>query len=221
MCNLPSWENRTATGPLRPPRAHTHMCVVHAFGDAKGITGTTPEHTERFFHKDPEGVATTTLSGSWATKLRAFSSWWDWEGIPRDWYIKIEGIRYPKNAYRWKIPTRIPDVYAESAHIPYHVEIHEEGVVQWQPFGARTSHARGSNHVAVAAVVHWDRKGAPSFGLTKLLAEVLEQFEAQYGPYLEYIGHDESNIRNHIPPKGCPGFDVAPYASKSSSVFGA
>ncbi len=73
----------------------------------------------------------------------------------------------------------------------------------------------------MAVVVHWDRKGPPSFGLTKRLSEVLEQIEAQYGPYLEYIGHDESNIRNHLPSKGCPGFAVAPYAPKSSSVFGA
>lgn len=204
----PSVEDRTTHGPLRPTRARTELCIVHAFGDSKKVTGTTPAETERFFLRDPEGVATVTMSGSWKQKLAAFSTWWVWDNIPEAWSRDLYGHRYPKPEHRWDIPTRIPEAYQEAAHVPYHLECYSGGIVQWQPLEARTGHARGSNHTGLAVLVHWNRKGPPSEALLDRLREAT-QHVAWEMPGLEYIGHDESNKRNNLDTKGCPGFPIA------------
>jgi hypothetical protein len=179
--------------------------VIHAFGDVKGISGTTPNETARFFLADPEGVATTTLSGSWADKLPVFSAWWDWEGVSPAWYTKIKGVKYPKPQHRWNLPTRIPKDRLAAAHIPYHFEICEGGIVQWQPFYAKTSHAQGMNSRAAAFMLHWDRLIGPPIPMLDDLRRLLEWSKKEHG-ILEVIGHDASNIRQGIKPKGCPGF---------------
>lgn len=194
----------------RPKRAHTYTCVVHKFNVGEG-----PDDTEKFFLRDPEGVATVCLKGAWKKKLPVFSSWWVWEDVPPHWYQLLYGYPYPKAEFRDRLRTQIPPGYI--GHVPYHYEIHDKGIRQHQPFEAQTSHAAGENTTGAAVAV----RGELTEEKGQRLRELLQAIEDKHGPGLKFMGHDESNILHHIKPKGCPGFDLGPYRPKQRSLLGA
>lgn len=179
----------------RKPRQHTTTVVIHRIGSPKSVVGTSFESIERFFTADPEGVATVTMRGSWASKKPRFEKWWEAGSIP-------------PNRYRENAPTMIPVYHHDRAFVPYHFGIDRSAYCQWLPWDVAGAHAAGHNSRSIGvAIVN------PSDALTEIqrrsLADMLTYIYLRHGGILDTITHDEANRKRGLPPKGCPGVEVS------------
>lgn len=176
----------------RRTRPLTRLVVVHRFDvtHVKGCPSDVLESIPWFFQEDPEGVATVTLGGSYASKVSTIHKWRE-EGIP-------------------------PDLYAK-AFPAYHFGIRADGeLAQYLPLEARGAHAggltrygdvtRGVNGVSVAVALLGDfRRERPTQEMEKTLREVLRELFLEFDD-LEVMSHTESNAAHGVDSrKQCPG----------------
>lgn len=162
----------------RPRRQRTTSIVVHHFG----VEPLTPEGMRAFFLEDPEGVATVTLSGTYASKLPTIRSW------------RQRGV---------------PEHRRAQAFVPYHFAVAPDGrVAQFLDLDAVGAHAAGANDrsVAVALLGTFDHE-PPSDEQHAALRRLLRTLVAFY-PRVVVEGHDDVNRRVLRVEKGCPGAHV-------------
>lgn len=164
----------------RPIRAHTTAVVVHHLGvDVDHDSLTTVEDAIAFFTRDPEGVATVTLGGSYTSKLPTIERW------------KADGL---------------PAVYQGKGFVPYHFIIDGAGVVhRMLDLAAVGAHAGAWNDRSVGVAFLGDFSKRPPTGAeVDAGVALLEDIRAVHAA-AEILGHDETLIRDGLPPKGCPG----------------
>lgn len=176
-------EDRTNHSPAalrRPTRSHTTAVVLHHLGVDVNHDGiSTVDDAVSFFTRDPEGVATVTLGGSYASKLPTIERW------------RRDGL---------------PAVYQGAGFVPYHFLVDGDGnVSRMLHLEAIGAHAGAWNDRSVGVACLGDfSKRPPSEAELAAVVDLLRDVLAVY-PGVEIVGHDETLERAGLPPKGCPG----------------
>jgi hypothetical protein len=186
--------DESPAGRLRPNRRGiTSGLVCHRIG---GTYGKTADSIIRFFTTDPEGVATVTLGGSYASKLPTIDDWRS-RGVPADVLAR--------------------------AYVAYHFLVDTDGTVyQTLPLEVRGGHAEGWNNKSVGIgvvgdfrspqqVEDWERRIGYRAGdrvtdeQKKALRELLR--DLLYYKYKKAIPmtHDATLLMRGHPRKPCPG----------------
>lgn len=164
----------------RPVRGSTDSILVHHIGiDIDRDGETTFEEVIEFFCRDPEGIATVVLGGTYASKRPTIERW------------RRDGV---------------PAVYQGRGLVPYHFGIDRLGrAARFLPLNARGLHAAGYNDRSVAVAFLGDFKREPP---TKAELDagiaVIRDIRAVY-PRTLILGHDETIVAAGGAPKGCPG----------------
>ena len=199
--NVVDWTTSGA-GPTRPKRKKTKSIVLHRINlgiSVKAFLEPTDDEKiadliVRFWLEHPGGVATTTLTGSYSSKLPTIRTW------------KKSGI---------------PKVYKDKAFVPYTFLVDKDGTVyQTLPLDAQGAHAVAHNREGLGVafigdfrqeseLANWEiREGlgsdVPSTNQIgsggNLLRDLLVAF-----PGAEVLTHDQTLERRRKDPKGCPG----------------
>jgi hypothetical protein len=166
----------------RLARPHTTAIVLHRFAaDADADSVTTIEEAIDFFTKNPAGIATVTLPGTWA-EIKPTIDRWEREGVPA--------------------------AYANRGFVPYHFLVDKQGnVARTLSLDMRGAHAgKHWNRVAVAVACLGNFElEIPSkeqlAGCSALVADILKVY-----PRAEILTHDECQRRDGIENvKRCPG----------------
>lgn len=196
--DLTGWGPHGHLDPLKSDK----LCTVHRcyLDHVEGLQATDPfDRLVEFYLRHPEGVATTTLSGSYLEKKPTIDRW------------KRDGI---------------PKHYLERAYPAYHFALDETRVAQLLPLDRCGAHARGANQTSLSVAVMGDfrapdelsrdekryiKAGAP----TPLLVENLRRFLARLYDHrggFRLQTHSESNERMGVDLDGkgrskkrCPG----------------
>lgn len=166
----------------RPKRMTTDAIVVHRFG-GPGVA-LTFDDAIRFWTKNPEGLATTLLAGTYAEKLPIIQKW------------RRDGV---------------PDLHggkpiAGRGFVPYHFLVDGAGrVARMLALEARGAHAGAYNWKSVAVACLGDfRSTPPPEPQVQACIELIRDIRSVY-PHAVVIDHDEANRRMHLPVKGCIG----------------
>ena len=169
-------------------RSKTNFIVVHGFGSDQ--IGYTEDEMEEFFLRDPTGVASVTLGGSWSSKKKKIEAW------------KNDGI---------------PKANQRRAKVPYTFSIDSHGIVtQWLPLLAVGAHASEVNINSVSVAVLYDvfnDEAEPNEDQMSALEDLLT-YLTQVFPNAKVVGHDDVRSK----PKGCPGFDLKPTKSRALAL---
>lgn len=172
--------DHSAAARTRPTRGSTDAIIVHRFAvDLDKDGAFTFDEAIAFFTRDPEGIATVTLSGTYATKLPTIERW------------RKDGV---------------PAAYEGAGFVPYHVLVDARGDrVQTLSLRSRGAHASAWNDRSIGIATLWrsDLRAPPSelvIGTARALADLLTIY-----PRAEVIGHDDTLTRAGHPAKGCPG----------------
>ncbi len=177
--------NHSPAVERRPIRHASSAVVIHHLAvDVAPKDGlVTVEDAIQFFTRDPEGISTVCVAGSYETRKPQIEEW------------KKLGI---------------PPRYADSGYVPYHFVIDRSGqVFRMLDLQARGAHA--GNHifdwnevsVGIAFLGDFTHIGPTEAELAAGVA-LLEDLRVVY-PAIEILGHDETLRRNGLEPKGCPG----------------
>jgi hypothetical protein len=194
-------------------RHRTTELTVHKISPGGAETA---DECAGFFLSKPEGVATTTISGSWKNKLPVFYGWARETGCPTCGVAPGAFCLSETNRRRMvphaRRPGIIPDPHLHKATVPYHFMIEPDGgIFQYLPIAARGAHARRSNgrSIAIACVGDYDKRRPRAAMLNSLrwlvkwlaLDDQIGFVTRQDQGLLVVRGHDE--VRDQ--PKGCPG----------------
>lgn len=178
---------------VRPALDRVEAVVVHRL-HLYDRPGSRWERAARFWAEDPEALATTTMAGSYSSKLRTIREW-QRDGVPRDVLAR--------------------------AVCPYHLLIDESGwVYQALALHQRGAHTRGRNSTSIAVALLGDFRDADELepweqgqgrGRMRLgdpqaraLREVLRDLLVAH-PDAEILTHSEADPRTR---KACPGARV-------------
>lgn len=162
----------------RPKRHRTTAIVLHHFA----VPPLTAKGMQHFFYEDPEGVATVTLPGSYASKLPTIELW------------RAHGV---------------PDRRRAQAFVPYHLVVDPAGsIALCLDFDDVGAHAAGANSKSVAICMLGDfARAPPPPAQIEAVKGLLLSLVARYGN-LDLWSHDDVMRRQHQDPKGCPGLAV-------------
>lgn len=155
----------------RRARTRTDAIIVHHLDIGDRTFGAAID----FFTRDPEGVATVALSGTYQEKLPTIRRW------------RRDGISIP---------------YVRAGFVPYHFLVDEDGRIgRMLALSAKGAHAAGWNDrsVAVCALGKFDVHEPPKPQLDTCRDLVMDMMTV-YGR-LRILGHDATLDE----PKGCPG----------------
>lgn len=179
----------------RPKRSTTDAVLIHRFG-GPGVA-LTFDDAIRFWTKNPEGLATTLLAGTYAEKLPIIEKWRR-DGVPD----QHQGKRIAGRGF-----------------VPYHFLVDGSGrVARMLALEARGAHAGSYNWKSVAVACLGDfRAAAPPEPQVAATIALLRDILAVY-PNADVIDHDEANRRMHLPVKGCVG-DRFPLARVRASAL--
>jgi hypothetical protein len=161
-------------------RSRTTAIVVHHLAvdvDRDGIL--TVDDAIAFFTKDPEGIATVALAGSYESKKPTIERW------------KRDGV---------------PTPYVGHGFVPYHFVVDAAGFVyRMLDLPAIGAHAGAWNDrsIGVAFLGEFALAG-PNDAQFNAGVALLGDIRAVHAA-AEILGHDETLQRDGIPPKGCPG----------------
>lgn len=170
----------------RTRRSRTTAIVLHHLGtdiDRDGIT--TKDEAVSFFVKDPEGIATVALPGTYDHKLPTIRRWKE-RGPP---YTTVAGADLTYSGF-----------------VPYHRLVGVDGTVyRMLPIEVVGAHAGAWNDrsVGVACLGDFSKRpptDAEELALIALLRDILSVY-----PGAEIVSHDETLVRAGLEPKGCPG----------------
>ena len=199
-------------------RHRTTEITVHKIGPGGRRTAA---GCAEFFLDRPEGVATTTISGSWKNKVPVFYGW------ARETPCPTCGVGVGAFCLSEKLSRRmtphvdrpgvIPKAHLDRASVPYHHMVEPSGrIYQYLPLDAYGAHARRSNGraIAIACVGDYDKERPSAAMLNSLrwlvkwlaLDDQIGVITSQDQGLLVVRGHDE--VRDQ--PKGCPGRFLSP-----------
>jgi hypothetical protein len=178
--------SRAALG--RPLRRRTTAIVLHrTIGiDADNDGDADADDVFRFFTRDPEGVATVAVGGSYASKTALIKSW------------RTAGI---------------PAAYQGAGFCPYHVLVDARGVVTLAlDLAVVGAHAGPWNDRSVAVAVIADpRTQVPPPAMVAAVVKVVARLLTLW-PGVDVVDHDHVNTSIRAPHKGCIG-ELFPLAS--------
>ena len=183
-------------------RSTTEGIVIHGVGG--GVIEPTPEGVEHFFLKDPEGIATVTMSGAYSQKKSVFTGWW----VLPDRQKRVDGV--PKAQYRIEARTKIPAANVSRAFVPYHFAISGARIIQWLPWRIKGAHTVGWNNRSVSiALIRNLRKGKDLTEYESIaLANLITWCCMQHRGKLHIMTHDDARASRGLGPKPCPNVDV-------------
>lgn len=170
---------------FRPMREATRAAVIHHLGvDVAPKDGIiTVEDAIYFFTRDPAGIATVTLAGSYASHVATIERW------------QLEGV---------------PAAYQSKGYVPYNFLVDTAAqVFRMLDLPAKGAHAGNSkfdwNEVSIGIAFLGDfSKVGPNAAQLAAGVALLEDIRAVH-PTIEILSHDETLRRNGLEPKGCPG----------------
>lgn len=167
---------------LRMARKLTKHIILHrTVGlDANGDGVVNADDVIRFFTRDPEGIATVALGGTYASKLPTIARW------------RASGV---------------PAAYQQRGFVPYHFLVDLEGnVTKCLDEHAHGAHASALNDRSVAIAFIGDfRVEAPSSAMLKAGTAVAAMLLRQFGVSVSIFDHDHANAIQKLPAKGCIG----------------
>ena len=173
---------------LRPFRRRTTAIVLHrTIGiDADKDGDADADDVFQFFTRDPEGVATVAVGGSYASKGALIKSW------------RAAGI---------------PAVYQGRGFCPYHVLVDARGGVTLAlDLAVVGAHAGAWNDRSVAvAVISDPRTQQPTPAMVAAVVKVVALLLTHW-PTADIVDHDHVNASIGAPHKGCIG-ELFPIAS--------
>lgn len=171
--------SRAAMG--RPLRRRTTAIVLHrTIGiDADKDGDADADDVFQFFTRDPEGVATVAVGGSYASKTALIKSW------------RTSGI---------------PAAYQGKGFCPYHVLVDTRGVVTLAlDLAVVGAHAGPWNDRSVAVAVIADpRTQQPPPAMVAAVVKVVARLLTLW-PGVDVVDHDHVNASIGAPHKGCIG----------------
>lgn len=173
--------DQSAVALLRPVRKRSNAIVIHRTIDEDfdhdGLR--TARDVVHFFTRDPEGVATVTLPGSYVSKQPTIKRW------------RKEGVDKRLQAL---------------AFVPYHVLVDEAGEITCTlPLEVIGAHAGVYNDrsIAVAGIGPAHKRDLSPACFDGVISVV--RYLQKHYPEAKVISHDEVNARIGAPIKNCPG----------------
>jgi hypothetical protein len=172
----------------RPARPFTNAIVLHRFAADSNKDGvTTFQEAIDFFTKDPEGIATVAVGGSYKDKLPMIKRWRE-NGPP---FITEKGQDVTKAGF-----------------VPYHFMIQEDGrVARMLGLDVRGAHASAWNahSIGVCCLGNYEQ-GLPKKAVVEACAALCADILNVYGAHnIKIFTHDETLKMAGKEPKGCPG----------------
>lgn len=178
--------NHASAVERRAIRERTTAIVIHHLAvDINRDGVVTVDDAIDFFTKDPEGIATVTLPGTYDHKLPTIARW-KAKGPP---FTTIAGVDLTRSGF-----------------VPYHFLIDGTGkVFRMLDLAAIGAHAGAWNDCSVGVAFLGDFSKAAPNGLEFDAGVALVEDILAVHKRAEILSHDETIQRDGGQPKGCPG----------------